>query len=309
MAQNRDTGNVLLFGLSSFTINLTSNTLLQTLDLSNNRINTFTNTIISCTSLINLNLSFNALTTIPPLPNSIQNLILEANTISSLPPTLPTSLIYFNANSLPGVGGGFNIFPTWSQILTTSPNLQTFLLNGVSLSSWTQNFPSNVKLVSLISNNLTTFNMNYFSTASNFTLDLSSNFITTITNFSSSIQVADLNISTNQINNQYNILPLGNTFPTSLTALTMSINPIVNWSISFASATSLRRVIAGNCSLNQSSVDFILCNLANNTTLTNGTLVLSNTVGTPNPNSSPSPAGIACRTTLTSAGRNWSVSP
>ncbi len=224
--------------------------------------------------------------------------------------TLPTSLIYFNANTVTGsVGGGINTIPTWTQTLTTSPNLQTFLLNGVSLSSWTQNFPSNVKLVSLTNNNLTTFNMSYLSTASNFTLNLSNNFITTITNFSSSIQVADLNISSNQINNQYNILPLGNTFPTSLTALTMSINPIVNWSISFASATSLKRVIAGNCALNQSSVDFILCNLANSTSLTNGTLTLSNAVGTANPNSSPSPAGIACKTTLTSAGRNWSVTP
>jgi hypothetical protein len=64
-----------------------------------------------------------------------------------------------------------------------------------------------------------------------------------------------------------------------------------------------------NCSLNQTSVDFILCNLANSTTLTNGILRLSNIPSTPYANSTPSAAGLACRATLTGPGRNWNVTP
>jgi Leucine-rich repeat (LRR) protein len=316
--ENRSTSNPSLYGLSSFTVNLSSNTALQNLNLSKNRLTSITNTIIGCTSLTFLDLSYNELSTIPILPNSVQNLNLEANGITSLPP-MPTGLTTFNANTVIGVGAGINTITTWTQTLTTCPNLTTFSLNGVSLSSWTTQFPSSIKNISLVSNNLTTFNFSYINTATGVTLNLSNNFISTLTNLNSNISLLSLDISTNQLNSQTSIIPLGNSFPSSLTGLTMNLNPIGTWSTSFAGATSLKSLLMTNCNLNQASVDYILCNLNSLVNAvgglpTGGTLNLGNqpNVST-NFNSTPSgPVGTAntglwCKAQLQAAPKSWFV--
>jgi hypothetical protein len=319
--ENRSISNPLLFGLSSFTVNLTSNTSLQSLTLSKNRLTNITNTISSCTSLTYLDLSYNSLSTIPALPNSVQELYLEANNITSLP-QMPTGLIIFNASTItsltPGAGG-INTITTWTQTLTTCPNLTTFSLNGVSLSSWTTQFPPSIKNISLVSNNLTTFNFSYINTAAGVTLNLSNNSISTLTNLNSNISLLSLDISSNQLNGQTNIIPLGNSFPSSLTGLTMNSNPIGQWNTSFASATSLKSLIMSNCALNQASVDYILCNLNSLVNAvgglpTGGTLNLGNQSNVfTNLNSAPSgPVGTAntglwCRAQLQAAPKSWFV--
>jgi hypothetical protein len=166
---------------------------------------------------------------------------------------------------------------------------------------------------------LTTFDLSYVNTTTNLTLILAQNFITNLTNLNSNISLLYLDISNNQINNQYNLLPLGNSFPSSLTGLTINANPIVNWSTSFSSATSLKLLDMRNNLLNQSSVDFVLCNLnslvgAVGGLPTGGKLSLENQTNvTYWLNSSPSGpsntvgTGLWCKAQLTAAPKSWNV--
>jgi hypothetical protein len=104
-----------------------------------------------------------------------------------------------------------------------------------------------------------------------------------------------------------------------LTGLTINANPIVNWSTSFSSATSLKLLDMRNNLLNQSSVDFILCNLnslvgAVGGLPTGGKLSLENQTNvTYWFNSSPSGpsntvgTGLWCKAQLTAAPKSWNV--
>jgi len=294
------------FGLSAFTIDLSLNTFMTKLNLSNNHLTVITSTISACTSLNILDLSYNDLPTIPILPNSISSLKLEANKLTSLPP-LPTGLTNFNASSISGLGGGVNTLPTWTLPLTGCPNLQTFLLAGVSLTSWTTQFPVTIKTVTLSSNQLTTFDFNYVTGTTNLTVNLDINQLSSVSNLTGATGLTTLNLGNNLFTNQYNIIPLGGNFPSSLTGLTLSRNQLTTWSTSFAGSPNLKSLLIQSCNLTQASVDFILCNLTA-TTVTNGTLTLTNLASFASwPNSTPSASGLACKAILTSSPKLWTV--
>jgi Leucine-rich repeat (LRR) protein len=304
---NRQESGTYPFGLSAFTIDLTLNTVMTTLRLNNNHLSALTPTISACTSLVTLDLSYNNLTTIPTLPNSVSSLSLLANNLTSLPPSLPTGLTTFDASSVSGIGGGTNTFSTWTLPLTGITGLTSFSLAGVSLTSWTTQFPTTIKTVTLSSNQLTTFDFNYVTGTTSLTVNLDINQLSSVSNLTSATGVTTLNLSNNLFTNQYNIIPLGGNFPSSLTGLTLSRNQLTNWSTSFAGSPNLKSLIMQSCNLTQASVDFILCNLTA-TTVTNGTLSLSNLVGFASwPNSTPSASGLACKAILTSSPKLWTV--
>ena len=317
LSQNREGISPFRFGLSGFNINLTANTLMTTLNLYNNHITGITPTISACTSLQTLDLAYNDLLSLPTLPNSVKTLNLLANDLvgtSSLPPFLPTGLTTFNAGSVGAEGGGINTFQNWNLPLTGCPNLQSFSLGGVSLTGWTLQFPTSIKLIEFNNNSLKTFDFNYVTGTTGLTMLLNINQITGLTNFTGATGVVSLDLASNQITNQTNIIPVGGSFPSSLTAITLSSNQLVNWSTSFAGAPNLKSLVMQNCQLNQASVNYIICNLTG-TSVVGGTLTLTNDPNKPGFNSTPSgPAttvgtGLWCKAQLTAAPKSWIVTP
>ena len=286
------------------------------MNLNNNHITGITNTISACTSLITLNLSYNDLLSLPILPNTVRNLYLQGNDLvgmSSLPASLPSSLVNFNASSIIGGNGGTNTFTNWNIPISGLTNLTTFTLVSVSLTGWTTQFPTSVKNVNLNGNNLQTFDFNYLSGTTNLILSgLGTNQLTGVTNLTGATGLIYLDLSQNLLTNQYNIIPLGSTFPSSLTGITFFKNQLVNWSTSFSNCTVLRNINFQNCSLIQSSVDYIICNFTG-TSVVGGTLSLNNITNVSFFNSAPSgPAstvgtGLWCKAQLTAAPKNWTV--
>jgi Leucine-rich repeat (LRR) protein len=314
-SSNRESVLPLRFGLSGFNINLTANTLMTRLNLNNNHITGITPTISACTSLQTLDLSYNDLLSLPTLPNSVKNLDLLANDLvgmSSLPSFLPSGLVGFNAGSVGAEGGGINIFQNWNIPLTGCPNLQSFSLGGVSLTGWTIQFPTSIKLIDFNNNSLNTFDFNYVTGTTGLRVLLNINKITGLTNFTGAIGVVSLDLSSNQITNQTNIIPVGGSFPSSLTALTLSNNQLTNWSTSFSGAPNLKTLVMQNCNLTQASVNSIICGLTG-TSVTGGTLTLTNETNKPFFNSTPSGpigtvgTGLWCKAQLTAAPKLWNV--
>jgi hypothetical protein len=294
----------LQYGLTSFTINLSSNSNLTNLFLSYNRLTGITETITGCTSLINLQLEFNDLTTLPKLPNSITGLTTQNNYLTSLT-NIPTQLITFSGQN--------NSFSSWTLDLTGATSLTNFDLSyNTNLTSWTKQFPSSIKNIKLNNNLFTTFNFNYLTGTTGVNINLSSNQITSLLNLTGATGVTTLNLSSNLLTNQYNIIPNGGNFPANLTTLYLSFNNLVNWSTSFTGSTSLKNLYMRNCGLNQTSVNNIICGLSG-TSVIGGTLELSNDLNQSNFNSAPSGpvgtvgTGLYCKAILTGSPKNWTV--
>jgi hypothetical protein len=128
--------------------------------------------------------------------------------------------------------------------------------------------------------------------------------LTGLTNFvNSTYKTKELHIQACGFTLQSNILSATGNLPFQLEVFNAANNSLSAWTRSFSSVGSTLKVVSfrGNA-LDQTSVDFILCDLANNNTVLNGVLNLEG--GT---NALPSPAGNACRTTL--IGRGWNVVP
>jgi hypothetical protein len=112
-------------------------------------------------------------------------------------------------------------------------------------------------------------------------------------------------------------------FPSSLKQLNLSetygpqiaVNsatnfPLSGWNYDIATnCPNLNYLDLRVCRLTQAAVDFILCNLANNSEVNGGTLLLNYTTSTNGNNAAPSATGAACRTTLINPPRNWNVPP
>ena len=128
--------------------------------------------------------------------------------------------------------------------------------------------------------------------------------LTGLTNFvNSTYKTKELHIQACGFTLQSNILSATGNLPFQLEVFNAANNSLSAWTRSFSSVGSTLKVVSfQENALNQTSVDFILCDLANNNSVTGGVLRLGG--GT---NATPSPAGNACRTTL--IGRTWLVVP
>jgi hypothetical protein len=200
-----------------------------------------------------------------------------------------------------------------------SPNLTLFEIYFNNLTGWTQQFLNTTTsfTVDFRGNLMKTFNMTLVSGATIVKLGQTSNpetggsvtpvgqlSLTGLTNFvNSTYKTKELHIQGCGFTLQNNILPATGNLPSQLQVFNVGGNSLSAWTRSFVSVgSSLKVVNFEQNALDQTSVDFILCNLANNNTVPNGVLRLNG--GT---NALPSAPGNACRTTL--INRGWNVVP
>jgi hypothetical protein len=285
---------------SSFDIDLNLNTNLVRLYLFNQwelKLSSITNTISACTSLRQLRLDNNSLTSLPPIfPNSIEILRFENNKVTGYTSNIPNSLEYFDGSS---ASGNQNVFTTWNTTLTNATNLNYFNLTNVGLTEWTTQFPLSIREVYLGQNRIfPIFNIALVSGAT--ILDLGFNTgLTTVRNlsFNNTIQTLKLN-STAIISD----IDLNTPFPSSLRNLYLNKTLLTNFSISFSNCPSINYITFNQTPLNQTSVDFILYDLRYNNSANYGQLILNGPGGP----ATPSAAGLVNRSYLINT-RGWQV--
>jgi hypothetical protein len=272
--------------IRNFDIDLSANTNLTNLDLNSNLVlSSFTNSISGCTSLTDLRLDSNNLTTLPPIfPNSIQRLRLDLNDITGYTSNFPTSCVTFNMSDT----GPFQSVPQWTVDLTGATSLQTFSLNSVYLSGWTTLFPTSIRTISLTSNLMTNFDFNYTLGATN--IDISFNTLTGTTNLSAHTSLVTLTIGGNSFKNSTELIS-GN-FPASLRTFSIALSQsLTGWTSTFSAMTDMLSLDFRNTALKTAAVDYILqdvASVATANTLYNKTLFLS---GTTQPQQPESPTG------------------
>ena len=261
--------------IRNFDIDLSLNTNLTNLDLNSNLVlSSFTNTVSGCTSLTELRLDNNNLTTLPPIfPNSIQTLLLNLNDITGYTSNFPTSCVTFNMSD----GGPLQYVPQWSVDLTGATSLQTFRLDSVSLSGWTTQFPPSIKTISFRGNLLKNFDFNYTQGATS--IDLFVNELTGTTNLSGHTSLETLNISNNNFINSTQIIQ-GN-FPSTLRTITsQGSQTLTGWTSTFSAMTNMSSLDFRGCGLKTAAVDYILqdvATIATANTLYNKTLLFTGT--------------------------------
>ena len=292
--------------IRNFDIDLSANTNLTTLNLNSNLLlSSFTNSISACTSLTELRLDNNNLTTLPPIfPNSIQTLRLDYNDITGYTSNFPNSCIYFDMSDIVAT---LQTVPQWTVDLTGATSLQTFKLDSVGLSGWTTQFPSSIKTISFRSNLLENFDFNYTTGATS--IDLYDNNLTGTTNLSGHTSITGLTIGSNNFTDGSQVL--GGDFPSTLRSFNIGGSPLLTgWTKTFSAMTNMSSLNFQNTNLKTAAVDYILQDVAtiavaNN--LYNKTLNLSGTL----PNQPQSPTGGVTNADyilLTSSPYNWTVS-
>jgi hypothetical protein len=289
------------FGLREFNIDLTSNTLLEEINLQTNRITGITDTIINCISLNDLNLSVNQLTNLPDLPDSITILELEYNNlvdpfISSLPNNLITLL-----------GSNNTSLTDWT-IPLTNTSLVTFNFNTCNISGvWDTQFPSTIRTINLSSNQITSMNINLVNGVT--TLNISNNStLTVVTNLSNNNTIKSLDVRDCGFTDWTDLFTT--TLPSSLTAFTFNNNSISGstWPTNAFTNPDIKTVSMVKCGLNTTSVDRIINDIYITTTITSGgSLNLGNSSPTGEPNEPRSDASDTAFDFLNSNG--WVVTP
>ena len=264
--------------ISNFDIDLNPNVNLQTLRLDSNIVlSSFTNTVSACTSLVTLRMDRNNLSVMPPIfPNSIQTLRLDLNNFTGYTSNFPTSCVYFDMSDV----GPLQYVPQWSVELTGSTLLNTFLLNSVSLSGWTTQFPPSIKTITMNDNLMTNFDFNYTLGAT--TIELDNNSLTGLTNLSAHTSIVTLDLGSNDFINSDQIIQ-GN-FPTTLRTLKVDGNlNLTGWTSTLSAMTNMLSLDFRNTNLKTAAVDYILQDVAATATantLYNKTLYLSGTAVT-----------------------------
>jgi hypothetical protein len=290
--------------IRNFNTDLSTNTNLTTLRLDSNIVlSSFTNSVSACTSLTTLRLDNNNLTSLPPIfPNSIQTLTLQLNDITGYTSNFPTGCVYFDMSDT----GPLQYVPQWSVELTGSTSLNTFLLNSVSLSGWTTQFPTSIKTISFESNLLKDFDFNYTQGATS--ISLYNNILTGTTNLSGHTSLTTLTIGSNNFTDSPQIIQ-GN-FPSTLRTFNVAGTPLLTgWTSTFSAMTNMLLLDFRNTNLKTIAVDYILqdvATIATANTLYNKTLYLSGT----SVNQPQSPTGGLTNPNyllLKNAPYNWNV--
>jgi hypothetical protein len=207
-------------GLSTFTPDMTNNTNLRILYLQNNNLTTIPLTLSLCSTLQQLNVSQNSLTSLPTLPNTIQTLAINWNSITSLP-NIPTSLVTI-VGGLSNDGTN-NSFTTFNYTLTNSLSLTTFTMNRCSISTFSSQFPTSIRTIILDNNTIASFNMSLITVGCT-SLSMASNVnLTTLTNTNSATGLQTLNLQSCNFTNQNNIIAGDINQLSSLISLTLSL--------------------------------------------------------------------------------------
>jgi hypothetical protein len=276
--------------------------------LNTNRITAITDTIINCTSLLNLRLTSNQLTLIPTIPNSVRQFwiaynYLDNNSISNL----PNSLVDFDASGNDGTALGLNSGITqWNFTLTSYTSLTKFYMNNCNLSGWTTQFPSSIRDVQFSANKIPSFDIDLVNGATSLYLNGMPT-LTGLTNLSSNSTISNLQIQNCGFTALTNIFTT--TLPSSLTILNMSFVNVTGstWPTNAFSNINLGEVRLRRCGLNSTSIDNIINDIYATTTVSNGDLILGPNAGSSisTPNESRSSASQTAYDALIAAG--WTI--
>jgi hypothetical protein len=290
-------------GLTAWTKNFPTS--IVTIDLSENSLTSFLNSISGNTSLVTLSLNNNNLTSIPPIfPNSIQTLELQNNDLTGYTSNIPTSLVTFSIENQFVIG---NYIPEWSQELTGSTNLNSFDISRVGLTGWTKTFPSSIRTINFSNNNLTNINFGLMTGGTNINLGSNST-LSAATNLSAVTNLVTLSLDSTGFKNSSDIIQ-GN-FPKTLKnfAINNSTN-LSGWTNSFSALTGFTYGYFYRTNLKTAAVDFLLedfYKLATANTLTNKTLLFTGTTS-PQPESPTGGLTNPYYLALKSSPYNWTV--
>ena len=244
------------------------------IELDQNNLSAFTNSISGNTNLTSLLLNNNDLISLPSvLPNSIQTLNISNNSMTGYSSNFPTSLVSF-------YGEDCGSFSSWSVDLTGSTNLNRFELGSVDLTGWTKNFPSSTSIVKLNLNLMNNFDFSYVSGVTE--MWLSTNQLSACTNLSASTKLQTVYLNNNLFLNSTQIVQ-GN-FPSTLKTIYVNgMSSLTGWTNSFSALTGFTAGYFHTTGLKTAAVDFLLqdfYNLATANTLTNKTLLFTGVTGT-----------------------------
>ena len=262
--------------LTDFNVDLTPNFNLDLFHIFTNQLTSFTNSVSACTSLTELRLDGNFLSSAPPvLPNSLQTLYLTNNVITGYTSNFPTSMQNFRISD---GANGVQYIPQWTVELTGATNLFEFRIESVGLTGWTTNFPSGTDFVYMGGNEIYDFDFKYMSGVTN-TINLNDNNLTGVTNLSACTSLVTLDLSGNNFKDGSNIIQ-GN-FPSSLRTIKFGgTSTLTGWTESFSGMTNLLSLDFRNTNLKTAAVNYILQDvavIATANTLYNKTLLLSGT--------------------------------
>ena len=248
------------------------------IDLQQNNISAFTNSISACTSLVTLKLNNNDLQSLPPtFPNSIQNLYLNNNQFTGYTSNIPTSLQYIIVGNQFGVN---TYIPEWTQELTGATSLNEFDISRVGLTAWTKNFPSSIRTIDMTLNNLTNINLGLMTGATYINLSSNSS-LSAMTNLSAVTSLNTIYLGDNNFKTSSDLIQ--GDFPSTLKIFSFnSTTSLTGWTNTFSALTGFTSGQFTNTGLKTAAVDYLLqdfYNLATARTLTNKTLLLSGTSG------------------------------
>lgn len=254
-------------------------TSILSIDLQENNISAFTNSISAATSLITLKLNNNDLLSLPPIfPNSIQNLYLDNNQFTGYTSNIPTSLEYINVRNQFAIG---NYIPEWTQELTGATNLNEFDISRVGLTAWTKNFPSSIRTIDMSINDLTNINLGLMTGVTNISF-ASNNSLSAITNLSAATSLNTIYLNSTNFKTSSDIIQ--GDFPSTLKIFSFNlVTSLTGWTNTFSALTGFTSGQFTNTGLKTAAVDYLLqdfYNLATARTLTNKTLLLSGLTGT-----------------------------
>jgi hypothetical protein len=289
-------------GISTFTSNFNGNNSLTDFYYTSNRTTTLNATNLNtCSTLRNLRLNDNLLTSVPPLPAEIIQFWVNNNKLT-IRPTFPSNCLVQEI-CFGGNGGSFTNSTTANSVITDTGLLNCNTLDGqfnvgvsdtylsdltqllrfkarnCRLAGWNCTFPNSIETIDLTSgpggavntpffNNIPTLNFNNFTRVINLWVNNAN--VSQLFELNSSTRLSVLSLNTNAFTNQNNFFSTtgSNTqyFPTTLTRLEIQVNNIQIWNRALFPPTgtlSILYVDMRNLALQAISINYLLNYFAN----------------------------------------------